>query len=277
MDGSAGSLNIYQRLHAVMGEIDYIQKDKKQGMRYSIVSHDKVTAAVRPLLHKHGVIYYIDDLEYQQDGNRTQCKITVTFVNIDDPDDQVLAESFGYGVDDQDKGPGKAMSYAVKYALLKTLGLETGDEPDEVQDERANYKPNGGGVDTSDLGISPNYFRKEEGEMSAARSTKQWKILEPAMSATKTPADLNKWWATNEPQIKEMANGHIWLFFGEVIKHGAEKCQRKLELDLFWSFHEPRLKKLEKINRVNHDSLVEILTKRAEKLLERELETVNAG
>jgi hypothetical protein len=48
--------------------------------------------------------------------------------------------SFGYGIDDQDKGAGKAMSYAVKYALLKTLGLETGDDPDENQDAQFNNK-----------------------------------------------------------------------------------------------------------------------------------------
>jgi hypothetical protein len=38
---------------------------------------------------------------------------------------------FGYGIDNQDKGPGKAMSYAVKYAMLKTFCLETGDDPEK--------------------------------------------------------------------------------------------------------------------------------------------------
>ena len=36
--------NIYQRIAAAMAEVDYIQKEKKNGMRYSIVSHDAVTA-----------------------------------------------------------------------------------------------------------------------------------------------------------------------------------------------------------------------------------------
>jgi hypothetical protein len=44
-----------------------------------------------------------------------------------------------YGIDDSDKGPGKAISYAVKYALLKALGLETGDDPDE--DQASVHKP----------------------------------------------------------------------------------------------------------------------------------------
>lgn len=134
-------LNIAQRLNAAMADVDYVQKEKKQGMNYSIVSHDAVTAKVRPILQKHGVVYYPRDMNVQQEGNRTQACFTVRFENIDDRADFIDVATFGYGVDPQDKGPGKAMSYGVKYALLKVLGLETGDDPDEVQDARANYVP----------------------------------------------------------------------------------------------------------------------------------------
>lgn len=137
----ARKLNIAQRIAAVMGEVDYVQKEKKQGMNYSIVSHDAVTAKVRPLLHKHGIVYYPRALTVGQNGNRTEAVFTVRFENIDKRDDFIDVETFGYGVDPQDKGPGKAMSYGVKYALLKVLGLETGDDPDTVQDNRADYVP----------------------------------------------------------------------------------------------------------------------------------------
>jgi hypothetical protein len=100
-----------------------------------------VTAKVRPLLHKHGVIYYPRGLTVSQNGNRTEAVFTVRFENIDDRTDFIDVETFGYGVDPQDKGPGKAMSYGVKYALLKVLGLETGDDPDTVQDDRAAHVP----------------------------------------------------------------------------------------------------------------------------------------
>jgi hypothetical protein len=133
--------NIAQRIAAVMGEVDYVQKEKKQGMNYSIVSHDAVTAKVRPLLHKHGIVYYPRAMTVSQDGNRTVAVFTVRFENIDDRTDYIDVETFGYGVDPQDKGPGKAMSYGVKYALLKVLGLETGDDPDVVQDNRADFRP----------------------------------------------------------------------------------------------------------------------------------------
>lgn len=133
-------MNIHQRLAKAMGQITYIQKEKKAGMRYSIVSHDAVTAKVRPALLEAGIVYYPVECRTSQTGNRTEAHMTVRFVNVDDPEDCFQVESFGYGIDDQDKGPGKAMSYAVKYALLKTLGLETGDDPDLDQDVSFSQK-----------------------------------------------------------------------------------------------------------------------------------------
>lgn len=122
--------NVHQRLAAVMGEVSYIRREEKKGMSYKIVSHDKVTALVRPALLKHGIVYYPIRCDHQHNGNRAECSMTVRFVNVDEPADFIDVPSFGYGIDPQDKGPGKAMSYAVKYALLKALGLETGDDPD---------------------------------------------------------------------------------------------------------------------------------------------------
>lgn len=133
MTGKNPSLNILQRLNRVMQAVTYIQKEKKAGMNYSIVSHDTVTAKVRPHLVERGVIYYPVWQDVEQQGNRTQVKMAVRFASIDEPDDYIDVMSIGYGIDTQDKGPGKAISYAVKYAILKALGLETGDDPDNDQ------------------------------------------------------------------------------------------------------------------------------------------------
>lgn len=144
-------LNIAQRISAAMNDVDYIQKEKKQGMQYTIVSHDAVTAKVRPILHKHGIVYYPRDMHVNQSGNRTEACFNVRFENIDDRTDFIDVATFGYGVDGQDKGPGKAMSYGVKYALLKVLGLETGDDPDAVQDERADHEIKPAMIDSAQI------------------------------------------------------------------------------------------------------------------------------
>ncbi len=125
--------NIFQRLHAVMMEVDYVQKTHEISFgnnSYKVVTHDAVTAKVRPIMVKHGVIYVPHNLAVEQDGNRTAVRLDIVFINIDRPDDRVAVPTIGYGIDSGDKGPGKAVSYAVKYALLKALGLETGEDAD---------------------------------------------------------------------------------------------------------------------------------------------------
>lgn len=131
--------NIYQRLHAVMKDVGYVQKEsKKVNNQYTFVSHDAVTAKLRPSLIENGIVPVTTVKSHTQDGNRTEVDIEVKFVNVDNPEDSVTVTAFGYGIDGQDKGPGKAISYAFKYACLKTFALETGDDPERDQIE---YEP----------------------------------------------------------------------------------------------------------------------------------------
>ena len=132
--------NIYQRINAVMQEVDYIQKgEKKVAGQYRFCSHDQVTAALHAPMAKHGIACIPTIAEMKQDGNRTEVKLEVTFINIDSPADRFSVYYWGYGIDTSDKGIGKAVSYAFKYALLKTFVLETGDDPD--QDQTTKYEP----------------------------------------------------------------------------------------------------------------------------------------
>jgi hypothetical protein len=51
-----------------------------------------------------------------------------TFFCEDEPTDQITMETVGYGIDNQDKGPGKALTYAVKGAYLKAMLLNSADD-----------------------------------------------------------------------------------------------------------------------------------------------------
>lgn len=134
-------LNIYQRLHAVMEEVDYIQKcQKKMNGQYTFVQADAVVAKLRGPLLKHGIFLVPTITHSSQDGNRTIVNLAVAFVCIDKPEDRFEVEYPGHGVDNQDKGIGKAITYAMKYALLKTFFLETGDE-DDNEAHQVEYKP----------------------------------------------------------------------------------------------------------------------------------------
>lgn len=124
-------LNIYQRIMAVMADLSYVQKGEKTvNNQYRFVTHDAVSEAIHPLLVKHGIAMIPSVSRWSQDGNRTAVDVAVSFVNVDKPDEVVIVNTFGFGVDSQDKGPGKAVSYATKYAVLKTFVLETGDDPE---------------------------------------------------------------------------------------------------------------------------------------------------
>ena len=131
-DKKADTRNIYQRIAAAMETVKYVQKSntKSTGLKYNVVTHDAVTAKVRPALLAEGVVYHPHQMDHSQNGNRTEVFLMLRFVNIAKPDDVMDVPCLGYGVDGQDKGPGKAVSYAVKYGLLKALGLETGDDAD---------------------------------------------------------------------------------------------------------------------------------------------------
>lgn len=147
-------LNIYQRLHAVMSEVKYIQKDMDvkitSSSSYKAVSHDAVTKKCRAALVKHRVVATSSVIEHSREWvtskNKwdkevtslfTTVKLETRFVNIDDPTDFMAVTSYGYGLDTQDKGIGKAISYAAKYNLLKALLLETGDNPENDNDDAA--------------------------------------------------------------------------------------------------------------------------------------------
>src|ERR1700692_169657 len=131
------ALNIFQRILAVMGELSYIGKGERMvNGQYRFVSHDQVTAKLHPLLVKYGITVIPTVEGAEQEGNRTNIKLAVSFINADLPQDNFTVRFLGYGVDNGDKGPGKAISYAYKYALLKTFCLETGDDPDNDVDAR---------------------------------------------------------------------------------------------------------------------------------------------
>jgi len=123
--------NIHQRMLEVMRQVDYVAKERKKvNGQYTFVSHDAVVAAIRPHLLTNGIATEVNVEAHSQDGNRTVVDLSIAFINVDEPQDRIVIHAVGHGIDNQDKGIGKAVSYGVKYALLKTFMLETGDDPE---------------------------------------------------------------------------------------------------------------------------------------------------
>lgn len=57
----------------------------------------------------------------------SRIKTVYRFVNIDSTNEYIETTVFSEGIDSQDKGSGKAMTYGDKYALMKAYKISTGD------------------------------------------------------------------------------------------------------------------------------------------------------
>lgn len=131
---------IYKKLAAVRREIEYIQKDKRVGEGgYMAVTHDMVTAQVRGALIKAGVLivpsvcgvpgvvltgtHTAKEVPYI----RFEALYNVRFVSEDDGSHVEMTVA-AHALDHGDKAPGKALSYATKYAILKMFNIETGED-----------------------------------------------------------------------------------------------------------------------------------------------------
>lgn len=152
-------MNIYQRINEVRKAIGYVQKDKEVGFgksSYKAVTHDAVTGMVRAALIDHGIVIVpsvlsavlhpkelvisLDESGKERSAHAKQrlyeATFQIEFVNIDDPADRIVTAQTAHALDNGDKGPGIAMSYATKYAILKLFNIETGeDEESRYQQE----------------------------------------------------------------------------------------------------------------------------------------------
>lgn len=138
-------LNLYQRINEIRKKVDYIQKDKSVstgGGSYKAVTHDQVTAILREHLITFGVICVpslVSSHANDRIGDAKQFRYDATysfdFINIDKPEEKLTIVIESHAMDNADKAPGKALSYAKKYAVLKLFEIETGE------DEESRYQP----------------------------------------------------------------------------------------------------------------------------------------
>lgn len=143
--------NIFQRMAMATAEINRVAKNLKVDINakqsYKAVAEADVLEAVKPVEEKYGIYSYpvsrkvikdeIITNTSTYDGRTTKrssimirLETVYRFVNISNPQDYIDITTYGDGFDTQDKAPGKAMTYADKYALLKAYKIQTGEDPD---------------------------------------------------------------------------------------------------------------------------------------------------
>lgn len=154
-------MNIYEKLDMITNEIATVGKNLKVQVNktasYNAVSERDILDAVKPIEHKYRVYSYpferhiIDndiltkETEYNGQITKTnslymRIETMYRFVNIDNPSEFIDIKAYGDGIDTGDKAPGKATTYADKYALMKAYKISTGDDPDKDASPEKGYQ-----------------------------------------------------------------------------------------------------------------------------------------
>lgn len=136
-------MNIYEKIAAIMTDVQYLAKDDHVSFgstSYKALSEEKVTSIMRAELLKYNLVVFPISQATNRTGNITHVDVVYRMVNVENPEESIEIASCGDGADTQDKGSGKAMTYAFKYMWLRTFALPTGEDPDKISTEELEYK-----------------------------------------------------------------------------------------------------------------------------------------
>ena len=139
---------LYAKMLLVMQDVSYLRKDDTvqtgQGRGYKAISEEKVTSTVGESFRKHGLLVLPVSIEQKREdfevvrsnGNvaidrLSTVNVTYKIVDVESGEFELIVSS-GTGMDSQDKGIGKALTYAYKYLLLRTFAIPTGEDPDKI-------------------------------------------------------------------------------------------------------------------------------------------------
>ena len=142
--------NLYKKLHAIMCETEGIEKNLEVGFgsnKYKAVGEASVLNAIKPLLKKHGVIIVPVMVKAEESketfstakgqSERLLTTVHATFKVADvDSGESMHLQTVGHGADNQDKGTGKALTYAYKALLQKTFMLFSGEDTDNTHSDK---------------------------------------------------------------------------------------------------------------------------------------------
>lgn len=149
------SKNITTAILKVMDEVKGIDKSMTVGSgnySYQGVSDQVVKEILQPAMLKNGLAIVPTNVEAKvtterwEDGGRqkqsTFTEVTTKYLLLHESGESIELAGYGHGVDNQDKGAGKATTYALKYALLYMFLIPTGKIDDaDIEHSDAHEVP----------------------------------------------------------------------------------------------------------------------------------------
>lgn len=163
--------NIAKAILAVMNEVSNIEKSMTVGSgsnSYKGVSDKDVKQKIGASMRQHGLCMipigvlpnttvYNWDADYNGNKLRKQqvfTEVRTKYMLLHESGESIEVQGYGHGVDTQDKGAGKATTYALKNALLYTFLVPTG----EIEDTDKQH---------SDYYSVPNPYQEWEDKISS--------------------------------------------------------------------------------------------------------------
>lgn len=145
----AETLNLYQKLAKIRKPVEVMQRNKS-GFGYKYVTDTELLAKISGLMDKYGVSLVpsvvpnstkVEPYSYEKTkGGKTEIvneilvhgDMKYTWVNNDNPDEQIVVDWVMVGHQgDGSQGFGSALTYSMRYFLLKYFGVATpDDDPD---------------------------------------------------------------------------------------------------------------------------------------------------
>jgi len=146
--------NLAKAVLAVMNDVKGIDKSMVVGtgtMQYKGVPDQEVKKIIGNAMHKHGLtllpISIVPNVQVSEWEETSQygvkrkqsvfTEVSTKYLLLHESGESVEVCGYGHGVDSQDKGAGKATTYALKYALLYMFIVPTGkiDDADSTHSE----------------------------------------------------------------------------------------------------------------------------------------------
>lgn len=222
------SLNIYQRLSNVRKTCGYIKKEN-EGYQFKYVSSSQTLGHLHNAINENGLILIPEIVSQEiqettnQKGNKeffTKLNMVFTWVNIDNPDEKIVCQWTAQGLDNAEKGIGKALTYAEKYFLLKFFNIATDkDDPDKFQEKMDNTtKKNAPVEQVKAPAPSPEDVKKQKDQEQMKRDfeavkngtifqwtnvVKKWLDKKPELAGSES---FDKWALKYKPETKDEVN-----------------------------------------------------------------------
>lgn len=164
--------NIYEKMHEIYKAVQRLSKDDNVSFgqtKYKALSEAKVTGIMREQFNKQKLVVWPIEQNWTRIGNITHVDVKYRILNVENPEEYIDVVSCGDGADTQDKGSGKAMTYAYKYMWLRTFAIQTGEDPDKICNEELEYMQKKEEVKMmQDSGINANEWSALQGAAKKA-------------------------------------------------------------------------------------------------------------